>query len=303
MQVLLDNATVTAALRAVGLIENSQRELFDLDVVALRVFVEACLLSEQVVVVDNYKEAHTEDRKRILETRGVRFVSFPDLLEEKLRHDAVAHTHNMKMSRLLDSGLDDVFKQLEILFSHAWRNSEGFLVMNALGINSKYGSKLIKAYRSGGHFHKHEDMNKAGFGIKAFDRETRRVAQSLAWAMVRTVYYRSAAKILGGEYIPHPVRAMMNAKCILFDNHPDARNTKISFRDVDLDKYQALEAKISVQSRATAALLISSGKFSSGLINLIERAAANRMDLHMAMQTKAGNRPFTEYLEFAVSDS
>ena len=66
--------------------------------------------------------------------------------------------------------------------------------------------------------------------MKAFNRETSKVAQAISWAMVRTVYYRSVAKTIGGEYFPHPMRSMMNAKCILFDNFPGARNRKINTR-------------------------------------------------------------------------
>ena len=92
MQILIDNATVTAALRAAGQIPNRNRELFDLDVTALRVFVEALVFGNEVIVVDNYKEEYSEERKSILQKHGVKFVQFPTAVENKLRRDAVAHT-------------------------------------------------------------------------------------------------------------------------------------------------------------------------------------------------------------------
>jgi hypothetical protein len=64
MRALIDNATITAAFRATGHIPVQNRELFDLDVASLRILVENIILAEQVVIVDNYKEEHTAQRKQ-----------------------------------------------------------------------------------------------------------------------------------------------------------------------------------------------------------------------------------------------
>jgi hypothetical protein len=65
------------------------------------------------------------------------------------------------------------------------------------------------------------------FDPKTYNAETKRFAQTLSWVSIRTVYYRQAAKVFGAEYLSHPIRNFFNLKCILFDNHPLTRNTKL----------------------------------------------------------------------------
>jgi hypothetical protein len=55
MRAVLDNATLTAGFRAIGLIKNPNRDLFDLDVSALRVLVDNIILSNEIHILDNYK--------------------------------------------------------------------------------------------------------------------------------------------------------------------------------------------------------------------------------------------------------
>lgn len=55
MRSLLDNSTLTSAFRAIGLIKNTSRELFELDLSALRLFIDTILLSNEIIIVDNYK--------------------------------------------------------------------------------------------------------------------------------------------------------------------------------------------------------------------------------------------------------
>ncbi|NLE04381.1 MAG: hypothetical protein GX638_06210, partial [Crenarchaeota archaeon] len=117
-------------------------------------------------------------------------------------------------------------------FKHAWRNSESFLVLKAFGVEDKYGSTITKALRNYLTDDEKDIKKIIGNNPKAYNKETLRVAQSTAWAAIRTVYYRQASVLLGAEYFSHPLRNLYNAKCILYDNHPYTRKMKLSSNDL-----------------------------------------------------------------------
>ncbi|MBF0459517.1 MAG: hypothetical protein HQK99_16625 [Nitrospirae bacterium] len=62
MRALIDNATLTAALRALSLAPRGNEELFDLDVAALRAIVDAVMLADEIIIPDTYKAEHTPER-------------------------------------------------------------------------------------------------------------------------------------------------------------------------------------------------------------------------------------------------
>ena len=227
MNAVLDNATITAAFRALGLIPVTCRELFELDVCALRVLVEAMVLCDQIQVVDNYKEEYSAERKKWLEYDCFKFVELDDNVESCIRRNAVAHDRNWKLDSHLATELHGVFEDIAILFRHAWRHSESFLVLKSFGIENKYNSTLVRALQeSVAHTNIPVDIRKGMTG-KSYNQETARIVQSMSWAAIRATYYRQVGKYLGAEYLPHPLRSLYNAKCILFDNHPATRKTKL----------------------------------------------------------------------------
>lgn len=232
MRTILDNSTLTAAFRAVGLVKNDNRELFDLDIASLRVLIDTIILSDEIFILDNYKEEYQKERKEWLDHNNIHFETIDDKLDIVMLKNARAHVSNWKMSKHLGTELSRIFDDLSILFKHAWRNSESFLVLKALGVEDKYGSTITSALRE----YLYEDpqeLNKLlKLSPKAYNKETLRVAQSMAWASIRTVYYREAAVLLGAEYCPHPLRNIYNAKCILFDNHPYTRKYKLHSDDI-----------------------------------------------------------------------
>lgn len=226
MKALIDNATITAALRATGHIPIKNRELFDLDVSSLRILVENIIFADQVVIADNYKEEHTAERKQWLNYPNIRFQAIPEQLDKKFMKHAAAHVWNWKIVRELGTELDGVFDELSILFRHAWRNSESFLVLKALGVENKYNSQVVEGLRE--FCAQNADAVKlVRSKAKHYNKETKNVVQSLTWSANRTVYYRQLSKLTGTEYIPHPLRNTFNLKCILFDNHPDTRKHKV----------------------------------------------------------------------------
>ena len=231
MRVLIDNSTFSGALRAIGQIPGSDPSLFDFDVAALRVLIDNIILADEILVLDDYKAEFTSQRKAFFSDGLFHFQPIPEKLQKRFLKDARAHVHNWSLQKNLANEYAEVFDDLSILFRHAWRNSECFLVLKTLGVEDKYGSALTKFLRS--QISGLPSGTLEDFSPKAYNRETTRVAQSLAWAAIRTVYYRQASKVTGCEYYSHPLRNMFNIKCILFDNHPLTRKLKLSSRQLN----------------------------------------------------------------------
>lgn len=232
MRVLLDNSTITAAFRASGKIEMKNRELFDLDVASLRVLVDSLILSDKILILDNYKEEYSEERKKWLNYNDIEFKNIDEALDKKMLKNARGHVVNWKMTQHLGTELSGMFDDISIMFKHAWRNSESFLVLKALGVEDKYGSAITEALRAN-LYGQYSEMDKLiDKSLKSYNKETTRVAQSMIWASIRTVYYREASKYFGAEYSPHPLRNIYNTKCILFDNHPYTRKRKLHSNEI-----------------------------------------------------------------------
>lgn len=229
MRVLLDNATLTAALRASGMIPRSSddAQVLDLDIAALRLLLEQIVFAEHITLLDTYKPEYTPERRAVLSHESVRFQAVPEKLDRKMAKHAAAHVVNWGLTKDAGNGYNGLFEELSVLFRHVWRNSESFLVFRALGEPDKYNSPVIAGYR---------EHLKTGNGAgvvksmpqgKTYNERSARVLQSLVWSAVRAVYYRQCGLLVGAEYVPHPLRNTFNLKCILFDNHPSTRKSKL----------------------------------------------------------------------------
>lgn len=227
MRTVLDNATLTAGFRASGLIKNQNRELFDLDVSALRVLIDNIVLSNEIHIINNYKPQYEHERKEWLSHDFITFHDIPKALDLHMLKNARAHVYNWQLNRHLATDLSQIFDDLSILFRHAWRGSEAFLVLKAYGIENKYNNTITKSLLEFLGASESGDRQLKKFAPKHYNRETLKLAQAVSWAAIRAVYYREASKWLGCEYISHPLRNIYNAKCILFDNHPHTRKHKL----------------------------------------------------------------------------
>lgn len=147
MKTLMDNSTVTAALRAAGFISNRSPELFELDVAALRVLVDGIILSDELFILDTYKAEHTPERKSWLSNGAIIFKEMPEKLDKSMIKNAQAHVYNWHIAEHLATDLEGIFNDLSIMFRHAWRNSEAFLVLKSFGLENKYNSMITKALR------------------------------------------------------------------------------------------------------------------------------------------------------------
>lgn len=227
MRVLLDNATITASFRAAGLIEVKNKELFNLDVVALRTLIDNILLADEIIIPDNYKNEFRGERKDWLGHACFTHLEPDERIEKLASRNAVAQVHNWKLHKHLSTDFVKIFDDISILFRHAWRGSQSFLVLKAMGIEDKYNSSITESLMQ---YLTTDEKQKAllkKFHPKAYNQETIKLAQSISWSAIRTVYHRQLAKFYGAEYISHPLRNLYNAKCILFDNHPFARTEKL----------------------------------------------------------------------------
>ena len=173
MRAILDNATITATFRALGLIETSSRELFDLDIAALRVFIDTVFLAKEIIILDNYKPEYSDERKNWLNHSSISFEPISQDLDKYLLKHAKAHVHNWQINRHLGTEFSEIFDELAILFRHAWRKSESFLVLKAFGVENKYQSALIEELMK--QLPKaidNQELNK--FSPKSYNRETER---------------------------------------------------------------------------------------------------------------------------------
>src|SRR5690349_5092154 len=101
MRTLLDNSTLSGAFRAIGLIENKNKALFDIDIACLRLLIDTVLLSDNIYIIDNYKEEYSENRKKWLDYNNIVFQKTGDKLDEAMLGHARAHVVNWKLSNHL----------------------------------------------------------------------------------------------------------------------------------------------------------------------------------------------------------
>ncbi|MFO0070017.1 MAG: hypothetical protein ACK529_07620, partial [Alphaproteobacteria bacterium] len=59
---LIDNATLTAVQRIMGDAPTRSKDNIDIDIIALENFVQAILFYDQIIVIDDYKEAYRKER-------------------------------------------------------------------------------------------------------------------------------------------------------------------------------------------------------------------------------------------------
>ena len=70
---LIDNATLTAVQRILGMAQSRSRDSVDGDIAALENLVEAILFYDELVCIDDYKEEYREQRKQVFN-----FMTFMD---------------------------------------------------------------------------------------------------------------------------------------------------------------------------------------------------------------------------------
>jgi hypothetical protein len=148
VKVLIDNATISSVQRALGKAPLKEPALLDIEHVALARFSEAVLLSDGVVIPDNYKSELTASRKSLL--NGDVF-HFQDLREnEDSEIVEICSSLSAIWNEAFHAGSDrslfsEYFSQVNAFSNFIWEytSSEFFLVFRAHGTHKE--SPLIEA--------------------------------------------------------------------------------------------------------------------------------------------------------------
>jgi hypothetical protein len=148
IRTLVDNATVSSVQRALGRAQTRDLTVLDVEHAALERFVEAVLLSDAVVVPDNYKEPFTPARRKLLTELGVEFVPVAQQVDDSL--NALARTLVDPWLEAFNAGQErglfqDYLAQINAFSNFIWEHSssELYLVFRAHGIDKD--SPLISA--------------------------------------------------------------------------------------------------------------------------------------------------------------
>ncbi len=147
-KVLIDNATISSVQRALGKAPIKDPALLDIEHVSLARFCEYVLLSDKIIVPDNYKTELTSARKALLNND---LFSFEPMDKNE---DSEILTISSSMTKIwaqaFEAGSDrslfsQYFKQINAFSKLIWEHSssEFFLVFRAMGIDKE--SPLIEA--------------------------------------------------------------------------------------------------------------------------------------------------------------
>lgn len=212
---LIDNATVSSVQRALGKAKLTDAGVSDVEQTALGRFCDAVLLSERVVVPDNYKEKFTPARKKLLNQLSVEFLDVPKVLDDDLNliaqslmepwKDAYSEGQSKSLFSLY-------FEQIQAFSKFIWEHSSSqfFLVFRAHGIDKK--SPLIDAVLTS---KGDEDLGRE-LKIVASDGQVvawnnmshhvQRMLSVMGWLGHQYVWHQVFAAKHNLTYIPHPLR-------------------------------------------------------------------------------------------------
>jgi hypothetical protein len=148
--ILIDNATISSSLRALGYIPIAKEELLDVDQAALERLTEAMLLGDMVVVPDNYQQEFRQERKKILNLDCFRHLAVSDEVTGNLE---VISTEMCKIwgdaykNGARSGSLRRYFNFADSYFDYVWRGTKDsywYLVNGYFGIGKE--NPLIRAF-------------------------------------------------------------------------------------------------------------------------------------------------------------
>ena len=147
-KVLIDNATISSVQRALGKAPLKEPALLDIEHVALARFSEAVLLSDGVVIPDNYKAELTPNRKSLITGEVFSFQLLADGEDNAIGE--ICSSLSPVWKQAFRAGSDrslfsEYFSQINAYSNFIWEHSssEFFLVFRAHGIEKD--SPLIEA--------------------------------------------------------------------------------------------------------------------------------------------------------------
>lgn len=153
--ILIDNATISSSLRALGYIPIAKKELLDVEQAALERLTEAMLLGDKVVVPDNYQKEFRQERKKILYHDCFHHLEVSDEVTGNLE---IISTEMCKIwgdaykSGAKSGSLQRYFEFADSYFRYVWRGTKDsywYLVNGYFGIGKE--NPLIRAFAQKDH--------------------------------------------------------------------------------------------------------------------------------------------------------
>jgi hypothetical protein len=231
--VLIDNATVSSAFRALGFAQCPNKSVFDLDIANLSTLVDAVLLADKVIVPATYIPEHQQERINLLSSAGIESLRLAE--EDNQFLEQVSRTYFSRWTMdYYESGeglAQELLKLADVYIKFVWnyRSSEYWLVLRALEQqgNTPNANKLaqIEGFLT-------EESKEIWESIKLLESAeifstdgtpvtkdnlrqsyvlrpgVRKLLAALSWNVLRATYYRILAAKLSAAYLPHSLRAI-----------------------------------------------------------------------------------------------
>lgn len=214
-KILIDNATISSVQRALGKAPLKEPALLDIEHVALSRFSEAVLLSDGVIVPDNYKAELTASRKALINGDIFHFQKLRENEDSEIVE--VCSSLSTIWREAFRAGSDrslfsEYFSQIDAFSNFIWEHtsSEFFLVFRAHGINKE--SPLIEAVLA-------SPTNEAlgselqiigtDGNVVAWEKLSRHVQRMLSvmgWLGHQYIWYQVFSAQHDCSYLPHPLR-------------------------------------------------------------------------------------------------
>jgi len=215
-KVLVDNATISSVQRALGKAPLKEPALLDIEHVALARFSEAVLLSDGVVIPDNYKAELTPSRKSLINGDVFHFQDLGANEDNEILE--ICSSLSAIWNEAFQAGSDrslfsQYFSQVNAFSSFIWEHtsSEFFLVFRAHGIHKE--SPLIEAVLASP---KNEEVVGSELQIIGTDgnavaweklsRHVQRMLSVMGWLGHQYIWYQVFSAQHNCSYLPHPLR-------------------------------------------------------------------------------------------------
>lgn len=236
---LIDNASLTAVQRVLGQITIKNPDTVSGDLTATENLIQAILLYDDLVCIDNYKKEYRDKRRKIFEF--ISFLSPKDYalgpVEELAKSQASSIKPEIRGGQFADNDFKELIELLKLNIICTWdlRSSVYYLTMKMLGqpdtpefdkysevssaifnelsdMGETYGywSKDAEIVGSDGTIHSGKAMKKASVeknrGLGGTTRALNMFIASLNWLAYKAIYYSLAAKYFQADTFLHPIR-------------------------------------------------------------------------------------------------
>lgn len=236
---LIDNATITAAQRIMGDAPSRSRDSVDVDIIALENFVQAILFYDQIIVIDDYKEAYRKERQD--KFSFIKFLDKTSLTLPEIEKAAYTEADSIRPQIRAGEFENQEFQQLiDTLKTHmicTWdiASSVYYLTLKMLGTQhsgefEKYGSlaaaifsELHDCASAGGKSNPEAILYdsrglkiSSGYKIKnakwgngetgGMTSGLQAFIASLVWLANRTIFYTKASQYLQADSFLYPIR-------------------------------------------------------------------------------------------------